>query len=158
MTGTLAAINAALARLAYTPPTGFAGQRALVVTVDDLGRSGGAAQVATKTIRLSVAARRPTLTAPQPYVTSHSRPLDVTVANGLLAGAFSPDGMPLRVRLVGTAPPGLTLRPDGSFHYVPRPGSPDTVVFQVRAFDGLLFSDPVTVRISVRGGGRGRGF
>jgi len=41
MTGTLAALNAALKRLRYTPTANTAGVDALQITVDDMGNPGG---------------------------------------------------------------------------------------------------------------------
>ena len=79
------------------------------------------------------------------------------VAGGLLATIHSPDGAPLTVRLVGTVPAGLKVAPNGSFIYTPPANFVGAVKFQFQVFDGIFLTDPITVKIIVTTGGRGRG-
>ncbi len=77
---------------------------------------------------------------------------DVVVsASGLLSNDSDPDGDPLTAVLVsGPATGTLTLNSDGSFIYDPAVGIDGVVSFVYRAFDGVAFSDGVTVMIVIR--------
>lgn len=77
--------------------------------------------------------------------------LQVSAADGLLRGASDPDvDQHLRARLFrGPSVGSLTLNPDGSFRYVPPMGFLGRVTFQFRVFDGLRYSEVVTVALDV---------
>src|SRR5690606_36727406 len=53
-TGTIADVNAALEGMRFTPAAGYHGAASIQISVDDLGNTGGAAQVATETIVITV--------------------------------------------------------------------------------------------------------
>jgi len=102
-------------------------------------------------------ARPPVIYPPSLYQVQRNQQLNVSAAAGLLAASYSPDRAPLTVQLVGTAPAGLRLLPNGSFTYTPRPNFIGAVSFQFQVNDGLFLSRPFTVKIKVSLGGRGRG-
>lgn len=69
---------------------------------------------------------------------------------GLLANDTDPDGDPLTAQLVaGPAGGTVTLNPNGSFSYTPKPNFSGGDTFTYRASDGSLQSNAATVRISV---------
>lgn len=74
-------------------------------------------------------------------------------APGLLANDFHPNGDPISVVIVPTAPPTngvLTLAADGSFEYVPNPGFNGTDSFQYKIVDSYgVFSNSATVTIVI---------
>jgi len=63
----------------------------------------------------------------------------------------------LTVKLVGKAPPGLQLAPDGSFTYLPRVDFLGDVTFKVEVSDDLLTTKPITIKIRAATGNRGQG-
>jgi uncharacterized repeat protein (TIGR01451 family) len=72
------------------------------------------------------------------------------VAPGLLANDTDPDSTALRARLVaGTGHGWLTLRPDGSFRYLPRPNFSGSDSFAYRAGDDGRTSQRTVVTITV---------
>jgi hypothetical protein len=72
-------------------------------------------------------------------------------APGILSHDMDPDGDPLTAVLAsGPANGDLTLNPDGSFTYIPQPGSGNiTDTFTYSAFDGAAYSNPATVTILI---------
>jgi hypothetical protein len=79
-----------------------------------------------------------------------NRTLSVPASGGLLRAFTDADRDAFVVRLVTPPARGtVVVRADGSFTYAPPPGFRGKVTFTVRAFDGVLFSDPVTVTLGV---------
>ncbi len=80
--------------------------------------------------------------------------LSVNATNGLLHNDGDVDGDPITVELVsGPAPAegSLLLNADGSFTFTPADGFTGDVTFTYRLYDGLEYSDPITVTIHVGG-------
>jgi putative cell wall-binding protein len=101
---------------------------------DDMGTDSGSVYVASRSHAIEVA---------------EDQTLSVT-APGVLANDYDADGDPLSARLVVDVTHGvLHLAADGSFIYAPAAdyNGPDS--FTYRAFDGIAYSEPVTVAISV---------
>lgn len=72
------------------------------------------------------------------------------VAPGVLTNDSDPDGDALTAVLdAGPSYGTLTLHPDGSFNYWPDAGYSGVDSFTYRAFDGQLYSNVVTVSLSV---------
>lgn len=73
-----------------------------------------------------------------------------TISGSVLGNDRDADGDALSaVQVSGPAHGVLTLKPDGSFVYVPRPGFVGTDSFSYRAHDGLLASNVATVTLTV---------
>ncbi|MBF4510838.1 MAG: tandem-95 repeat protein, partial [Aeromicrobium sp.] len=74
----------------------------------------------------------------------------VVPAPGVLGNDTDADGHSLSAELVSPPASGtLDLREDGSFTFMPAVWPPGDVTFTYRAFDGYVYSDPVTVTITV---------
>ena len=77
--------------------------------------------------------------------------LTVNAAEGLLANDSDIEKDPLSVELISSTSHGtLVLNPDGSFTYTPasRYVGPDS--FTYRCFDGMDYSETITVNITVK--------
>jgi uncharacterized repeat protein (TIGR01451 family) len=86
------------------------------------------------------------------YSTNANTPLIVAALSGLLSNDNDVDGDPMVVELYEDLPSGqgvLDLEDDGSFIFTPADGFTGEVTFSYRAFDGLEYSDPVTVTIHI---------
>jgi VCBS repeat-containing protein len=71
-------------------------------------------------------------------------------APGVLRNDIHVDGDSLVASLTESAQNGtLTLSPDGAYQYVPNPHFSGTDTFAYRAFDGIVYSSPATVTITV---------
>ena len=78
-------------------------------------------------------------------------------APGVLANDSDPDANPLTADLVSpTARGSLALYADGSFTYTPGADTIGTDMFTYRAYDGIAYSEPVTVTITIQAGCEGR--
>jgi hypothetical protein len=154
----LAAINAALNGLKYTPNLNFFGSDSLTITVSDQGNTGGGGPLTdTHTIDITV---NPVNDAPtainSSFTTKQNQPLVVS-APGILTGATDPEGTPLSAILVTDVPAGTgtlmftggNMAGNGGFTFIPAPNFVGTVTFQFRASDGLLQSNIATVTITV---------
>jgi VCBS repeat-containing protein len=88
------------------------------------------------------------------YTLAMNRGLNVGVAQGVLANDTDADGDVLTAQLV-TGPGGgtysFTFRPDGTFFFQPLFNFTGTVTFSYRVTDGVAFSAPATVTLSVQG-------
>ena len=154
MTGTIAALDAALKGMRYIPKPGTAGADSLRITVDD---SAGVLPLATKTVNLSVIARPPVVMPPAVYQVQKNTPISVAPAAGVLATVRSPDAAPLTVIPYGILPTGLKLAANGSFTYTPPTNFVGVVTFEFEVMDGIFTTGPIMVTIDVTTGGRGRG-
>jgi len=84
------------------------------------------------------------------YVTDIGVQLVVDALTGVLANDFDVDGDTLTAVLwVAPINGSLNLQPDGSFVYTPLPGYYGDDHFTYQAFDGLVYSDPTLVTITV---------
>ena len=157
LSGTLAALNAALNGLVYTPTPNTAGADSLAITVDDGGSGGGSPEQAAVSVPLTVAARPPrgrNFSQAAAYVAAFNRTLAVPEATGLLSNVVSPDGAtPLTIRNV-TSVSGPAVAPNvntttGAFSITPPPTFRGNIVFSYTVFDGLVESEPFTVTVAV---------
>ncbi|MBW4522702.1 MAG: tandem-95 repeat protein, partial [Scytolyngbya sp. HA4215-MV1] len=83
------------------------------------------------------------------YSTDEDTPLTIPVS-GVLSNDIDVDGNPLTANLVnGPSNGSLTLNSNGSFVYTPSANFNGTDTFTYRAFDGTVYSNPVTVAITV---------
>jgi len=134
-TGTIDAVNAALAALDYSGDADFNGQDALSITVDDDGNTGtGGGQSDTREVVIDVAAVDD---APVAADSSES----VVEGDAVLSGSVSAtdvDSAVITYAVVGTAPAGLTFNPDGSYDF--DPGN--------AAYDGLAHNETTTLSVT----------
>jgi hypothetical protein len=93
------------------------------------------------------------IAAPDLYNGFQDAPIQILdVRLGLLANDLDPERDPIRAVLLSDSGPtrgNLTLNPDGTFTYVPFPGQNGQDGFSYRAFDGALYSEPVTVTLNL---------
>jgi hypothetical protein len=154
LTGTLSALNRDLDSLIYTAARLFVGTVTLQVGVEDLTNSG--APLASGTLSLKVINLRPGVTlhslAALHYHISSKRTLLVNTHRDLPRAFHDPDGDPLRFSLVRKPAPStgrVQVLKDGSFRFTPAPGFVGTTSLVVRTFDGIAYSKPLLVLISV---------
>lgn len=126
----------------YTPNNTFPGEDLFsYIATDGFGNS----QVAKVTLR-----NDPPVGQADSYGTDEDQVLEVSAADGVLKNDSDPNGGALKaVRASGPAQGELRLNEDGSFRYAPRPNFNGEDSFTYRAFDGVAFSEPVTVKINV---------
>jgi VCBS repeat-containing protein len=109
----------------------------------------GTAQVVTITIHGATDNAIPVANEDGPYALLNTQTLDITTS--LLANDV--DDGPLTAQLVSTTQNGvLVLNSDGTFTYDPNDGFVGVDTFTYRAFDGALYSNPITVSIIVAAG------
>ena len=86
------------------------------------------------------------------YIMLMDTTLVVSIDDGVLANDTDLNGDPLIAELLGTPVVNgtLSLFEDGSFIYDPNDGYFGTVYFTYQAFDGLEYSNPVLVTITVK--------
>ncbi len=134
----------------YYSDSDYAGSDSFTFQVYD-----GAAYSNVATVSLNVTNAIP-IGNPDVWVSNGSSNFTVA-APGVLGNDADPDSDPLVAVLVSGPSFGtVTLNDDGSFSYdVPvGPQSADSFVY--RAFDGVDYSDPVTVTLDIPGGTNGR--
>ena len=84
------------------------------------------------------------------YSVQEDNVLNPDAALGVLGNDTDVDGDSLTVEVTQQPQNGtLQLNADGSFSYTPTPNFTGTDSFNYRAFDGLVYSNPATVNISV---------
>ena len=134
--------------ITYTPNTGFTGTDSFTYTLSD-----GVTTTAPATVTIDV-----TNTAPVATADTYSLLHDTTLTADGLAG--NPDGIlandsdaeadPLTVDLMTDVSHGtLSLSGDGTFTYTPNAAFVGDDSFEYRLFDGLVYSETVTVTLSV---------
>jgi hypothetical protein len=100
-------------------------------------------------VTLNVVANEPPVAEADSYTMDEDTVLTVA-APGVLANDTDPDSDPLTAQLVTGPVMGiLVLNADGSFSYTPPADYFGTVTFTYRVYDGIFYSDPVTVTITV---------
>ena len=110
--------------------------------------SDGSFNQSSFTVQVLNQQERPTAVA-ENYTTTYIEDV-VVAAAGLLSNDSDPDGDRLTAVLVsGPATGTLTLNSDGSVVYDPAIGIDGVVSFVYRAFDGVAYSDSVTVTIVI---------
>jgi N-acetylneuraminic acid mutarotase len=130
----------------YQPDPGFIGVDTFTYRAfDGLGYS----DPATVTITVSENPNSAPIAADDSYTVEQDQTLTVA-APGLLANDSDPDGDPLTAALLTDPAHGsVTVNADGSFSYTPDSGFIGVDTFTYRAFDGLDYSNPATVTITV---------
>jgi VCBS repeat-containing protein len=127
----------------YTPAPGYTGEDSFSYRASD-----GIHLSSPATVLLTVVN-----TAPVALGNSHTGwrncPLQVGVP-GVLGNDSDADGDPLTASLVqGPVAGSLSLNPNGAFIYTPNPGTTGDS-FTYRAFDGVDYSSPVTVTLTLQ--------
>jgi VCBS repeat-containing protein len=152
-TGTVTAINTALAGLTFSPTNQFAGTASLQIVTNDLGATGtGGALSDTDSVSISVVNTAPTGVADS-YATTQGNALIVN-APGVLGNDTDPNvAQTLTVQsprpVSGPSNGSLTLNADGSFTYTPSGTFTGTDSFTYKVTDGLVDSAVTTVNIAV---------
>jgi uncharacterized repeat protein (TIGR01451 family)/MYXO-CTERM domain-containing protein len=150
--GALAALDAALAGLAFAPTAGYTGDASLAVTANDLGHNGaGGPQTAAATVAITVTAvaqnQPPVNTLPPPQSTPQDTALVLASASGNAISVYDPDAGNAAVQVTLTAQSGtLTLAATTGLTFSAGTGAGDpTMTFQGTlgaingALDGLAF-------------------
>ncbi|MBI5854711.1 MAG: cadherin-like domain-containing protein [Nitrospirae bacterium] len=144
--------------------TGMTGTGTVVASVgagaasDAAGNPSAASTSTDNTVTFTGINARPTANPDGPFTVAEGGTftLPSTVgARGLLQNDVDPDGtlagLTAHTLVAGGLPTNgtLTLNADGSFTYVHNGSETTSDSFQYRAFDGVDFSDPTTVTISI---------
>ena len=129
----------------YQPAQGYVGTDTFTYWPMD-GKERGSATTVTLTVQ---AVNTPPLLASDTYYTQATQTLTVGASRGVLANDIDPEGHPLVITKVGTAPSkgALHLNSDGSFTYVPGAGFGTSDSFTYFASDGIDEAGPATVTI-----------
>jgi VCBS repeat-containing protein len=131
--------------ITYTPNPDFCGTDSFTYKACD---PSGACDTATVTIHVTCVNDAP-VARDDTYTTDEDTPL-VVAKPGVLGNDYDVDGDPLTSVLVsGPAHGTLTLNPDGSFTYTPAENFCGEDSFTYKAYDGALYSNVATVRITV---------
>jgi hypothetical protein len=149
--GTVAAVNAALDGLTFTPAANFNGATTLLIVTQDLvGPTGG--QSDSDSLAITVTPRND---APVAANDSYSTPFQsaLTVdAPGVLTNDTDVDtaaGSLTAALVNGPAHGTLNLQPNGRFTYTPASGYAGADSFTYRVSDGASWSAPATVTVTV---------
>jgi hypothetical protein len=128
----------------YTPTPGFVGTDSFVYAATD-----GMQQSNSAIVTLNVTADSAPSAGDTSFSVLHDQPLSAT-APGLLEYVSDTDGAPLTVALfTGPSDGTLALDSDGTFTYTPASGYVGTDSFTYEAYDGIYYSAPATVTITV---------
>ncbi|MCW5607007.1 MAG: DUF4347 domain-containing protein [Nitrosomonas sp.] len=112
-------------------------------------QGGGATVTATATI-ISDDTQNPPVAVADSYATINGLPLTVNASSGVLNNDTDIEGSTLTASLFGAPSQGtLNLNADGSFTYTPDAGFTGVDSFTYRAFDGIGYSAPTSVPITV---------
>lgn len=129
----------------YTPAPGYSGSDSFTYRASD-----GGAYSNTVTVSIAVAAAGPAPVALDDVATVAENDVVFVAAPGVLGNDTDAGGSPLTAGLVtDTAHGMLTLLTDGSFAYAPNAGASGTDTFTYRAFNGVAYSAPATVTITI---------
>jgi VCBS repeat-containing protein len=139
------AISGEGTEVSYTPNANFFGSDSFTYTVSD---GNGGTDTATVNVTITNVDDAPVATNDS-YVTNSNTALNVP-APGVLSNDSDIDGPSLSAQLVSNVSHGtLSLNADGSFSYTPAVNFEGTDSFTYHAFDGTLYSNTVTVTITV---------
>jgi VCBS repeat-containing protein len=131
--------------ITYTPNPDFCGTDSFTYKACD---PSGACDTATVTIHVTCVNDAP-VAQDDSYTTDEDTPL-VVAKPGILGNDYDVDGDSLTAVLVsGPAHGTLTLNSDGSFTYTPAENFCGEDSFTYKAYDGELYSNVATVRITV---------
>lgn len=131
--------------VSYTPAANFFGSDSFTYTVDD---GHGGSDTATVSITITNVNDAPVANNDS-YATNSNTTLNVP-APGVLGNDSDIDGPSLSSQLVANVSHGtLALQGDGSFTYSPSLDFEGTDSFTYHAYDGALYSNVVTVTITV---------
>jgi VCBS repeat-containing protein len=160
--GTLAAVNAALAGTSFLPAANFVGTSSVTITTNDLGNSGSGGVLSdTDTINIAVTTvNDPPVAVANSYTTSEDTPLTIAVTQGVLVNDSDPNDTPANglsaVKVTDPLNGTLSLNADGSFTYTPalNYNGPDSFQYQVQDNGGVLngginIGNTVTVNLTV---------
>ncbi|MBX9582155.1 MAG: hypothetical protein K2X87_17765 [Gemmataceae bacterium] len=129
-TGTLASLNAALAGLTYSRPTGAYASATITVTVDDQGNTGtGGPLTATATVTVQFLNQPPSVTVPGGQVTDSGGTLTFSAGNGNAVAVADPDAGANPVKLTLAADAGtLTLSTTAGLTFLTGDGTADPTI------------------------------
>ncbi len=153
-TGTMAAINAALAGMSYAPTANYFGPAELTITTNDLGNTGAPGPKQDEdpvSILVDPGVNDPPVAGDDAFTTLLNMPLNTSV--GVLSNDFDVDvGDTLTVAVLAGPPraAAFVLNPDGTFSYTPVSGFVGTDTFTYTASDGNGGADTATATILVR--------
>lgn len=125
----------------YAPAANYNGTDVFTYRVSD---GNGGSDTAQVTITITPVNDQPVAGA-DTYTVIEDSTLEVNAANGVLANDIDVDGEVIVAKLTDPSKGTLTLRPDGSFTYVPLPNATGVDSFRYQACDVNQCSDPVTV-------------
>ena len=132
--------------LIFTPTLDFHGAVSFTYCVSD-----GLAFSAPATVTITITpVNDPPIARADHYTTAEDVPLHVAHADGLLRNDFDADDDPLSATLLISPTGGtLALAPDGGLIFTPTLDFHGAVSFTYRVSDGLAFSEPATVTITI---------
>jgi bacillopeptidase F len=140
--GTLAL--AANGSFTYTPAVDYSGSDTFTYQAADVALSSNVA-----TVTITITPNRAPVAGNNAYSVAQDTTLTVA-APGVLANDSDADGTPITAVLAtGPTRGTLTLNANGSFTYRPNAGVTGADSFTYRAFDGLAYSAPATVSLTV---------
>ena len=130
----------------YQPQQGYTGTDSFTYRPMD-GKEQG--NVTTVTLDVQAVNTAPLLGADS-YFAVATQPLTVGATNGVLSNDIDPEGHPLAVTKIGSAPANgsLQLNADGSFVYISGAGFNTSDTFSYYATDGIDEAGPATVTIN----------
>ncbi len=130
----------------YIPDSEFNGDDSFTYHATDGKDSSSDVKV---TIRVTPV-NDPPMAFPDAYSVHEDTGLSIDVAKGLLHNDQDPENNPLKVNLVSNVTNGtLHFKKDGSFAYTPDLNYNGTDSFTYKTFDGKLYSNTVTVTLTI---------
>jgi VCBS repeat-containing protein len=134
----------------YTPTPGFTGADHFTYRASD-----GMLTSTPATVTINVTGGNTPPTANQDsYTTEVNITLIVPAETGVLANDIDVDGDPLTAfKLMDPAHGTAMVNSNGGFTYIPENNYSGDVIFTYQAYDGLSYSTPAQVTITVSGGG-----
>ena len=153
--GTLAATNAALEGLVFTPSGNYSGSAGVQILTNDHGASGvGGARAGMGLALINILpVNDAPVTSDDAYAVDENGGLTVAAQEGVLANDADPEGQ-MVVATLETEPAhgSLTLEPSGAFSYTPALDYVGPDAFTYKAYDGNNASRSTTVVIAVEPG------
>ncbi len=130
----------------YQPQQDYTGRDSFTYRPMD-GKEQGSATIVTLDVQ---AVNAPPLLGTDSYFAIATQTLTVGATNGVLSNDIDPEGHPLAVTRIGSAPANgsIQLNADGSFVYLPGAGFSTSDTFSYFANDGIDETGPATVTIN----------